>query len=676
MPYLALFLILIFATSTDSYGQDDVRVEIAETILYQKPDSARFLLKDFIRENNGLSETDYAHYLRQIGISFDLQNEYDSALSYFRQSLKYAKSAGDKSLIARALNSIGVVYFNKSDYSQSYEYYQLTLNEATALKDTLLMAKTLSNIGHIYFYQNELEESRAYYEKSLELGRLIKNPDIISNNYQNIANIDYTERNLEKAISDYLKSLKIDEEQGNDYRAAYTLTGLAMISKEVEDLDGAINYFQRSLAIRKRMNDLSGICNVYVNLSVTFQIKEELDSALFYAQKALSLAREITNIEAETQANQNLAVVYTARKEWEKATEAYQEYIIDRDSLYSLEKRDQIRELEKKYESERKSYEIRALQNEKKIQQEEIQIKDLQLELLSAGLLALALIGFFGYRSYASNKQVKNLLQQQNLAMEENKMILEKRNKEFTDSLSYAKNIQLSLLTPAETVKKLLGDHFIFYRAKDLVSGDFYWMDKKNGSTYIAVIDCTGHGVPGAMISVMAHNCINRVFREFETQNAGEFLNKLDEVFTRDLESRDRNIQDGMDISICIIDDLRKTIDLAGANHTALIIDGNEHREVKFNRQPIGPYDKKEPFESHFIEVKPGQELFMFTDGYADQFGGKEGKKFYYKNFKTILLDIAVYSTIEQYKRLQSNYEKWSEGQEQTDDVLVMGIKF
>lgn len=673
--YLIFLISLVFIVNTfASKSEIDSQLNKTEKIIYQNPDSARILLKSLISEIT--EDALKAEVLRKIGISYDLQSNFDSAISNINRALIIAKRIKNDTIIGRCLNSLGVIYFNQADYPQSFEYYNLTLKEAEIIKDTLLIAKTLSNIGHIYFYQNDLEKARELYNQALEYGRIIHNTDIISNNYQNIGNIDYTERNLENAISDYLKSLKIDEESGNDYRAAYTLTGLAMISREVEDFEGALEYFNRSLELRRRLGDMNGVCNVYINLADLYIAMEDYDSSLDFARKSLSLSDSIESLEAKARSLEKIALAQEKKGLYENAIATFKEFLQAKDSVYNTENKERIKELEEKYESEKKSLQIAMLEKEKALKDEEVIIKDQQIELMGGGIFALIIIIFLAFRAYSNRKAAASNLSRQKEILQEKQDLLQRINKDMKDSIDYAKRIQINLLPSDDFFKSILPDAFVQYRPKDVVSGDFYWMEEKKGLVYFAVIDCTGHGVPGAMISVMAHNSVNRVFREFDFDDPGLFLDKLNELFEAELNKFSSEVNDGMDISLGIFDKNSGKLKIAGANQRAYFIGSDTLKVYKFNKQPVGPYYKREAFKTTEIDPNPGDQLFFFTDGFADQFGGENGKKYYYKNFKALIGDIYPLSTIEQGKKLNEVLNNWMIGYEQLDDVLVMGMKF
>lgn len=260
---------------------------------------------------------------------------------------------------------------------------------------------------------------------------------------------------------------------------------------------------------------------------------------------------------------------------------------------------------------------------------------------------------------------------------------LEERNKEITDSINYAKRIQTALLPSDHFLETELENHFVLYLPKDIVAGDFYWMEtvESNGkkSLLIAVADCTGHGVPGAMVSVICHNALNRCVREFEITDPGMILNKTRELVVAEFEKSHEDVKDGMDISLLkfeISDSKFSNCRWAGANNPLWILRNKEMLEIKGDKQPIGKYANSTPFTTHEIEIQKGDTVYLFSDGYADQFGGDKNKKLKSSVFKQLLMDNGTYDLKKQKQELHVYFEKWRGNYEQNDDICVIGIKF
>jgi serine phosphatase RsbU (regulator of sigma subunit) len=253
---------------------------------------------------------------------------------------------------------------------------------------------------------------------------------------------------------------------------------------------------------------------------------------------------------------------------------------------------------------------------------------------------------------------------------------------EITESFRYAKRIQTAILPPDDLIKKIFPQSFVLFKPKDIVSGDFYWMEITAGKILIAAVDCTGHGVPGAMVSVVGHNCLNRAVREFGLTQPAEILNKLTELVEDTFLHKDfqngnieDEVKDGMDISICSIDLKSKTMEWAGANNPLWYLRNNVMNEIVANKQPVGRFDYRKPFSNHMIKLQEGDIVYLFTDGFADQFGGPFGKKFKYKQLKDLLISLSLEKMVFQKESLENTFIKWKGNLEQIDDVCIIGVR-
>lgn len=255
------------------------------------------------------------------------------------------------------------------------------------------------------------------------------------------------------------------------------------------------------------------------------------------------------------------------------------------------------------------------------------------------------------------------------------KMIVEHQNKEVLDSITYAQRIQKAILPSHRLIESYLPKSFVVYLPKDIVSGDFYWVEKKDNKVFFAVADCTGHGVPGAMMSVIGQNALNRVINEFGITKPNEILDKLSVLVEESFSKSGSDVRDGMDISLCALDLTGKKLQYAGANNPVYVISKGELKEVKANKQPIGRFESRIPFMNHELELNEGDVVYVFSDGIADQFGGPEGKKYKYKRVKDLLLQNYNKTHSEQKNTIISEFVSWKGRNEQIDDVCLMGVK-
>lgn len=303
-----------------------------------------------------------------------------------------------------------------------------------------------------------------------------------------------------------------------------------------------------------------------------------------------------------------------------------------------------------------------------------------------AYVLYIAALGVFIYGAISySTRKLKAIIKEhtaeiveQKEEIEKQKVVLEVKNRDILDSIKYAKRIQETIIPSEQTLQDHITENmFVFYKPKDIVSGDFYWMSKVDDLVLVAVVDCTGHGVPGALVSIVGNNGLNRAVNEFHLRKPSDILDKLailtEEAFK---QQGKEDLRDGMDITLISINKSKQEIQFAGANNPLWIIrNGSEFEEIKANKQPIGKFEARQPFKNHVFTYQPGDAVFMFTDGYADQFGGPGGKKFKYKQLQDIILlnNQLKYPFLK--SLLSQTFEDWRADYEQLDDVCLMGIK-
>lgn len=290
-------------------------------------------------------------------------------------------------------------------------------------------------------------------------------------------------------------------------------------------------------------------------------------------------------------------------------------------------------------------------------------------------LIIVSILGILAYRSYRLKNKANILISQQKEEIVEQHEVLEEQHREITDSINYAKRIQDAILPPLKLVRGYMPDSFILYQPKDIVAGDFYWMEGINNLIIFAAADCTGHGVPGAMVSVVCHNAMNRAVREFMLVEPHEILDKTRDIVVETFEKSNEDVRDGMDIALCTINTETNKLSFAGANNGLYFIRNGELSQFKPDKQPIGKFDKAKPFTKHTMDLEKGDVIYTFSDGYADQFGGPKGKKFMYKPFRELLLSIHKKPMDEQHDLLLNAFEDWKGKMEQIDDVCVIGVR-
>ena len=336
------------------------------------------------------------------------------------------------------------------------------------------------------------------------------------------------------------------------------------------------------------------------------------------------------------------------------------------DSIQNNEKTKQITEIQL-------SYGFNQLKMQDSIKHQlEVQVKENQLSteknykyIISSVLLIIVALLFFVYKNYNEKNKA-------NIIITEQKNIVESKQKEILDSISYARKIQSALLANKEFMDENIKDNFVFYKPKDIVSGDFYWATQHHNKFYLAVCDSTGHGVPGAFMSLLNIGFLNEAIKEKNIEQPNEILNH---VRHRLIESISNNGQDGMDAILVCFDKINKTITYAAANNQPFIVRGNELLVLPKDKMPVGKGENTKSFTLHTIDLKENDTLYLYTDGYADQFGGEKGKKFKSKQLQDLLVSIANQPMEIQKQKLNDSFKNWKGLLEQVDDVCIVGIK-
>lgn len=273
------------------------------------------------------------------------------------------------------------------------------------------------------------------------------------------------------------------------------------------------------------------------------------------------------------------------------------------------------------------------------------------------------------------NVRLEQQVKERTAEIEHQKEQLAEKNTEILDSIRYAQRIQKAILPPDEIIEKYLPESFILYRPKDIVAGDFYWMEQSEGQVMFAAADCTGHGVPGAMVSVVCHNALNRSVREFGLTEPGLILDRTTDIVISEFERSSNDVKDGMDISLCTYDPTSRILLWAGANNPLWVIRNNELLETRATKQPVGKFDGRKPFETHRYELQENDMIYIFSDGYPDQFGGPKGKKYKSANLKSLLLSLHELGMQEQLDKLNAEFDSWKQDMEQIDDICIIGVR-
>lgn len=667
----------------------DIKALKAKAIFYynQKEDAkSRNLLKEAFKkaQSNKLFSSQMDILYTEIELFFEegILEEVIPKTKYLYPILNQLESRDEE---GQYLSLIGRKYYSLGNYPEAMKYYVQAQDifEKNKIRN-VNYGHLLHNIGSVFKRQDNLKKALEYYEIELALGKEIKDDKIIAEGLYLSASMHSELGDLEKGRKYNEQSLAIYEKLGSNQMIALLTGNMASDYASVGNYLQAIEMLKKSLAIFEGNKEHDKVAWIQSAMADNYSKMGNHPLAIDYITKARFSALKTTNKQLlrKTEIAKSLAFIYYRKQDYKAAFDSYLDYVDLEDSLTSNEKFKVVGELESKYENEKKEAEIAILNKDKQLKVIELEKKEAEVSeqkmmrnvmFLVIGLIIV--VAIIIYRGYRINKKNNFLLSKQNDEINIQNLIIEEKNKNITDSIAYAKRIQSAILPPESLLNDYLKNGFIFYEPKDVVAGDFYWLEKSADKVLFAAADCTGHGVPGAMISVVCHNALNRAVREFGLIDPAAVLDKVRELVVETFEKSEEEVNDGMDIALCMLDRKNKELKYAGANNSLYIVRGEELIELKADKQPISQYFDNKPFTLHNFKLEVGDTIYSFTDGYADQFGGEKGKKFKYKPFKELLLSIQQKTMDEQFSIIKNTFHEWRGDLEQIDDVCILGVR-
>ncbi len=595
-----------------------------------------------------------------IGQVYNFRGVLDSSVFYFTQAKNLYGELRDSSRMSGMLNNLGVAYKSRGNISTAMDFYFEALKIKERLHDSEGMGSAYTNIGHLFQENRDTTNTIKYYRMGLELRKRMKDTWGISNSYMSIGLFYQTLDSYDSAFY-YLKpSLAMAEEIGDEEMLAIGSYNLANVYEKQKKIDEAVVLYERSLELSKKNNNFEGIATCLEALGQIAYDRHNTAKAIAMFEEGFQKAKANDNKELIQSIADKLSFVYEAKGDYKKALEFHKIWVTIKDSLYNQTNTRKLTSEILKYEHDKEKIILQKEQEKKEAEaRSEAFKKDL---VIGASVLFLIIVSVFALiilKRFKENKKQKDIIEQQ-------------RN-EMLDSINYAKRIQFALLAHSDLLKDNLPSHFIFFKPKDIVSGDFYWATKKDGYFYLAVCDSTGHGVPGAFMSLLNISFLNEAINEKNISAPNEVLNH---VRRRLLENMGGG-QDGMDAVIIkiAVNNTTLNIEYAAANNSPVLIRNNEIIELPKDKMPVGKGETMKDFKLQQLQLQKGDSLYLYTDGFADQFGGPKGKKFKYKQLNQLLL-ANTNSLVEKQKEiLDTTIEKWRGNLEQVDDVCVIGIK-
>ncbi|PHR43350.1 MAG: hypothetical protein COA32_16620 [Fluviicola sp.] len=620
----------------------------------------------------------YLSSLNNYGIYLGNKGDRRGSLSQYVKGLKIAKNIQNKPSISSFYNNIGYQYYLLSDFKKAIDYHYKSLKMDLELEDTSGITSSYNNLGLIYSQMKEHELALDKYLKCFEYLKNGKDVWRLGITYGNIG-AEYGSLNQGDSALVYLKEAARIQKETNDLLGySVSLGGIGLQFSRLDELDSAQIYLEEAAKVAKKIDYKLGFASSSTTLSNIYLRQNKTEKALQHAKEALETCERLETKSEKKDVSFTLYEIYLRKKDYKNALDFYEQYNQLKDSIENIENKTLAISKDEQFKYKQQALKDSLEQEKEKDLLEVTYKKEEEKQLLRAwflGILSFSGIVFGGFiftRLRVTKKQ-KKIIETQKTEVDHAYDVLEDKNQEITDSINYAKRIQSAILPPINELENYNYNSFILYLPKDIVAGDFYWIEPIGDSVLFAAADCTGHGVPGAIVSVICNSALNRSVREFGLDDPGEILDKSREIVINEFIKSTEDVKDGMDIALCKIS--KQTLEFAGAQNPLWILRGNEIIEIKANKQPIGSFENKSPFTTHKVDLQKEDIIYIFSDGYADQFGGVKGKKLKSRPFKELLLSIKELPMNEQKIKLNEFFIEWRGDVEQLDDVCLIGLK-
>ncbi|MFT7611803.1 MAG: serine phosphatase RsbU (regulator of sigma subunit)/TPR repeat protein [Parvicellaceae bacterium] len=617
--------------------------------------------------------------------------------------------------LAKGYNILGINNDDLGNFTKALDLYYLGLRYAEEINDVGIVGGLFNNIGLIHERQDNFKEAFKLYRKSLEFE--VKTGDLngVATAYNNIGNVHlaYFEMDsnyrVDSALYYYHLSFKIADKIGDARKVGSTLENIGVAFEKNNMPDSALSYFQNAIVQLRSIDEWDGLSNALYNAGMIYIDREDVPRALDHCREAWLLANSHQAIFRKTLICNCLHRGFKLQHKYDSALfymeqlHDLQSVIINDSNTREVAKKDLVYRHQKQLLQDSVENEIIKQTAATSLENSELKHSQTILVLVVAliSLILVLALGVLIYSRLKIAKKQKKIIEIQKIEVENQRDLanhqrteIEEQHREISDSISYAKRLQTAILPNLSDVHKYLYNSFVLFQPKDVVSGDFYWFGVVNNQVYIAVADCTGHGVPGAMVSVVCSNALNRALKEFNLIEPAEILNKTRElVISTFSESKDQ-VRDGMDIALIRLNFQDMEVTFAGANNPIWIvredswlseaqlnaprtvsINGKSLVEFRGDRQSIGLQDKMSDFNQNTYPIYIGDEIILTSDGFPDQFGGEKGKKLKHKRLKQQVLEIEGKALTLQHDELLNFFMEWKGDFEQVDDVCVIGIR-
>lgn len=594
--------------------------------------------------------------------------------------------------------NISTIHHDRGNKQKELEYLMKSMEIVEGMDDPNSVALMKYNLAVFYLEGGEKEKSFELCEEAFDT--YLKHGDLFgqASIHTLWANAFQKELKYDSSLIELDKAIEIYQSIGAKSRVGLVLMNQAELLSLIGNDADALKKVSEAHKIYTEIGDVRFVAKTMIVQAKMLAKKKRFNEAEEKTLAAITIGEELGVKSDLVLWTKNLEEIRTLNGDYRGANEALLQHIMVKDELAAQNKLDVIAEMEARFQTEKKQLEIDKLQTQGEIQKLALEHEHNQRFWITIGLvlslLLVTLVGIALFQKRRDNLLIskqKEEVESQNKLIEIQKNEVDEKNREITDSITYAKRIQEAILPSTEFWKSNLPDSFVLYRPKDIVAGDFYWIEKSGDKMLFAAADCTGHGVPGALVSVVCHNALNRAVREFELTDPADVLTKVRELVIETFESQrsdNTTIKDGMDLALCSLNTITKELVYAGANNPLWIISERELSlvkraesetynlfEIKPDKHAIGANDVLKPYQSNKIQLAPKDSIYIFSDGFQDQFGGPKGKKLKQVAFREMLLDIQDLTLNMQEEVLWDQLQKWKGDLEQVDDICVIGLK-
>lgn len=590
-----------------------------------------------------------------MGLIYGDMGNNEAAITNYYKSMKIKEQIGDKKGLSSCYNNIGIIKQNQQKFNEALGWYLKAMKVSAEIKDNKQLGFAYNNIGPCYLFLKEYNKGLEYLFKGLRLKNEIGDPKGIASSKNNIG-IFYTEI--------------VNRDSSQNFQLLVSTNEIVNLGRNAL-IDSAKKFHEEALILQTKAGDKKGQIYSQIGIAQTLVLKKQYHLATEMFLSAKELALEINARNKVKDIHHELYTTYKLRGDYGLALQNFELFKTYSDSLINIKTENEILKKELTFEFDKKEQAAKLKQQEQALlAREEL---NRQKYISYSGIAGAILLFGFSLAVFGNLRQKKKA----NQVLQQKNEVIEEKNKDITDSINYAQQIQQALLPFDERIRKSFPDFFVFFRPRDIVSGDFYWFHEKNDVQIIAVVDCTGHGVPGAFMSMIGNALLNDIVGDKGITDPGEILTLMNKGVRHALKQDETSSRDGMDMVLCSIDRNRKMLGFAGAVNSLLLVNEKKVSILKGLKHSIGGFqhEKEIVFTTQFQEITPGLQIYLSSDGYVDQFGGPDGKKFKSRQFKAALSDQGQLSMKEQGEALEKLFMNWKGDMAQVDDVCVMGIR-